>query len=60
MVLYTFDLTGYILGPALLFYACYSKRFKGRYTSTRWVLIVVGIIAIAGTLTQNIIEFQDH
>jgi hypothetical protein len=60
MVLSTFDFTGYILGAALLLYACYSKRFKGRFTSARWLLIVVGIIAIAGTLTQNIIEFQDH
>ncbi len=59
-ITWTFDFTGYVLGAAAILYGCYAKRFRGRPKAFgRWVWIVIGIIAIAGNVGQNIIEFQD-
>jgi hypothetical protein len=59
-ITWTFDATGYVLGTAAILYGCYAKRFKGRPKSVgRWVWIVIGIVAIAINIGQNIIEFQD-
>ncbi len=59
-ITWTFDFTGYVFWAAAILYGCYAKRFRGRPKAFgRWVWIVIGIIAIAGNVGQNIIEFQD-
>jgi hypothetical protein len=57
---WSFDFTGYIIGIPVLLYGIFAKRYWGHPKKiTRWVWIGLGIILIAGTLGQNIIEFRD-
>jgi hypothetical protein len=58
---WSFDLTGYVVGGAALLYALIAKRYKIHPKKiSRWLWIGFGVIAIAGNIAQNIIEFQDR
>ncbi len=58
---WSLDLTGYALGSAAILYALFAKRYKIHPKKiSRWLWIGFGVVAIAGNIAQNIIEFQDR